>query len=411
MNIYALITPLVLILLLVEVVVCLWKRNDYYSFQDTISNLGTGIGNQCVNLAVAFFVYKFYTWVNQFAPYHFEATGYNYALLLVLSDFVFYWFHRTGHTFRLFWAAHSPHHSSEEMNLSVGLRASFTQRLFQFLFFDWILALMGFSAEMIYQVAAVHLFLAYWHHTRLIRSMGWFEKLFVSPTHHRVHHGVNNQYLDKNYSEFLIIWDKIFGTYEPEDEPICYGLTTPPKNWDPIYINLQYWRHLWYESVTAPTLWDSIRIWFMRLDYQPHWLPAPTGSLGYNLDKQQKYQSTSFSKSKGYLIFQVIVGLVYMYFAINQQMPFAAWERGLMTVCIFIMIASWSAILQSKPYALLLEIGRLLAMSVSFVWILHSHEIIHWTNWVSSLTFLVAGGSILWASFYFKRCETTIAAR
>ncbi len=223
MNVYAVIPPLVLILLIAEILVCLKQKSAYYNFQDTVANLSTGIGNQCINLAVALFVYNFYNWLYQFAPWQIEAKWYNLILLLILQDFIFYWFHRTGHSINIFWAAHGPHHSSEEMNLSVGIRASFTQRLFQFLFFDWILVLMGFSPEMVYSMAAVHLFLAYWHHTRLIKKMGWFEKWFVTPSHHRVHHGVNTQYIDKNFSEFLIIWDKWFGTFEEEDEEICYG--------------------------------------------------------------------------------------------------------------------------------------------------------------------------------------------
>ena len=165
MNIYAFITPLVLLLLFLEIGYSVYKQNGIYNFQDTITNLGTGIGNQCVNLGVAFFVFKFYGFIYQYIPWKVPNTWYFLLLLLVIQDFVFYWFHRTGHTLHIFWAAHMPHHSSEELNLSVGLRASFTQRIFQFLFFDWVLVVFGFSPEMIYSMAAILLFIAYWHHT------------------------------------------------------------------------------------------------------------------------------------------------------------------------------------------------------------------------------------------------------
>ena len=141
MNVYAFITPIVVALLLFEIIYSIRVKNGIYNFQDTITNLGTGIGNQCINLAVAFFVYKWYGWLYQFAPWQVPTTWYSMIGLLIISDFVFYWFHRTGHRVNVFWAAHMPHHSSEEMNLSVGVRASFTQRIFQFAFFDWVLVL------------------------------------------------------------------------------------------------------------------------------------------------------------------------------------------------------------------------------------------------------------------------------
>lgn len=398
MNVYVFITPLVLVLLLAEIAVCLKRRNGYYNFQDTVANLATGIGNQCVNLAVALFVYKFYGWLYQFAPWQIPATWYNLLILLILQDFIFYWFHRTGHSINIFWAAHMPHHSSEEMNLSVGIRASFTQRLFQFLFFDWILVLIGFSPEMVYSVAAVHLFLAYWHHTRLIHKMGWLEKWFVTPSHHRVHHGVNDQYLDKNFSEFLIVWDKWFGTFEEEREEICYGITHPPRTWDPIAINLQFWRHLWNDAVAAPNWWDKIRLWFMPLGWRPPGVGEHLPRKGYTLAEQVKYQSAPMKESSGYLLAQIAGGLVFMFFTINQGFPFEWWERLLMSAAIFVMIVAWSGILQSRPWARALEALRLVGMAIAFLSVLQRHGMAEWTGWAAILTALWCGASILWLS-------------
>lgn len=396
MNIYAFITPLVLILLIAEILFCLKKKNGYYNFQDTIANLGTGIGNQCVNLAVALFVYKFYGWLYQFAPWQVPATWYNLLLLLILQDFIFYWFHRTGHTINIFWAAHGPHHSSEELNLSVGIRASFTQRLFQFLFFDWILVLFGFSPEMVYSMAAVHLFLAYWHHTRVIHKLGWFEKWFVTPSHHRVHHGVNTQYLDKNFSEFLIIWDKWFGTFEEEKEPICYGVTHPPRNWDPIAINLQYWKQLWDDAVAAPNWWDKFRLWFMPLGWRPPGVGEHFPRKGYTLSEQVKYQSIPLKGAASYLIFQTVGGLAFMYFTINQGFPFGWTVRILMSAAIFLMIISWGGIMQSRRWAKAVETLRLLLMGVLLIGVLDYHEMASWHGWAGILTALWCGVSIIW---------------
>lgn len=407
MNVYAFITPAVLLLLIAEIVYSASSRKGYYSFQDTIANIGTGIGNQCVNLAVLFFVLKWYGWIYQFAPWHIPNTWYWLILLLLLQDFVFYWFHRVGHTINIFWAAHMPHHSSEELNLSVGVRASFTQRLFQFLFFDWILVLIGFSPETVYAVAAVHLFLAFWHHTQVIKRLGWFEKYFVTPSHHRVHHGVNPQYLDKNFSEFLIIWDKIFGTFEEEKEEICYGLTHPPRTWDPIFINFQYWKQLWDDAVAAPYWWDKVRLWFMPLGWRPRGLPQydKDKRIGYTKAEQVKFSSLQFKNSKTYLLLQVVFGMGILLLTINMQLPFSVWDRLILTAVIFFMIINWGGIMEAKKWAIPLEILRQVLTGVAVVFVLDRAGIAEWTGWTTIVAAAVTGISILFLSFFLKKKE------
>lgn len=397
MNVYAYITPIVLFLLITEIVVSLIGKKGLYTFQDTVANIGTGIGNQCVNLAVVFLVMKFYGWLWQFAPWQIPETWYYGIVLLVISDFVFYWFHRTGHSLNIFWAAHMPHHSSEEFNLSVGVRASFTQRIFQFMFFDWILVLMGFSPNMVYAVAGIHLLIAYWHHTQLINKLGWVEKVFVTPAHHRVHHGVNPQYLDKNFSEFLIIWDRIFGTFAPEEEEVCYGLTHPPRTWDPIYINIQFWKQLVEDCIAAPNWWDKIRLWFMPLGWRPRGLETPGEKkrIGYNRSEQIKYQSRQFKGMKPYLLVQIALGLAVLMITTNLKLPLEARDRVLLSIGLFGMIIAWGGLLRAKRWAVLLEIIRLVFMAVSLVYVLDRSGMSAWTEWSSILIFAATGGSVL----------------
>lgn len=411
MNVYAFITPIVVALLLFEIIYSIRAKNGIYNFQDTITNLGTGIGNQCINLAVAFFVYKWYGWLYQFAPWQVPTTWYCMLGLLIISDFVFYWFHRTGHRVNVFWAAHMPHHSSEEMNLSVGIRASFTQRIFQFAFFDWVLVLIGFSPEQVYSVAAVHLLLAYWHHTRLIGRMGWVEKYFVTPSHHRVHHGVNPQYIDKNYSEFLIIWDKLFGSYEEEKEPVCYGITHPPRTWDPIYVNFQYWRQLWSDAWHTKSWWDKIRLWFMPTGWRPADVcdEPPPAVIGYNLEQQVKYRSEPFPNMTGYLVAQVALGMGYMFVAINMAWPLSALDRVVLTIGLFLMITSWGGILQARKWAVPLEVFRLLFMAGSVVFVLHRTGLVPYTSWLTIPVALAAGISMLYFTFQVRRASLSKA--
>ncbi|MEQ8812812.1 MAG: sterol desaturase family protein [Imperialibacter sp.] len=406
MNVYAFIIPIVLLLLIAEIIYCVWSKNGQYPFQDTITNIATGIANQCVNLAVAFFVYKWYGWLAQFIPWEIPNTWYFLLLLLLLQDFLFYWFHRVGHTINIFWAAHMPHHSSEELNLSVGIRASFTQRIFQFLFFDWVLVIVGYTPEAIYAMAAVHLLLAYWHHTTLIKKMGWFERYFVTPSHHRVHLGVNPQYIDKNFSEFLIIWDKLFGSFEKEKEEVCYGVTHPPRTWDPIFINFQYWKQLWDDAVAAPFWWDKFRLWFMPLGWRPRGLESEKKDrIGYTRAEQVKYVSNQFTNLKPYLIFQVGAGLVYLWIVVNLKFPLTAVDRVVMSIGIFMMIISWGGLMQARPWSIYLEMIRLLYMSVTCIVVLHANEMAELTGWEAIVALLTAGGSLLYLIFIISKPE------
>lgn len=405
MNVYTYITPIVVLLLLLEVLITVRIQKKKYPFQDSMTNLGTGIGNQCINLAVAFFVYKWYGFLYELTPLRIEATWYSLIGLLLLQDFTFYWFHRLGHSINIFWAAHMAHHSSEEMNLSVGIRASFTQRLFQFLFIDWILVVVGFSPEMVYAIAAVHLLLAYWHHTQLIGKMGWVEKYFVTPSHHRVHHGVNPQYIDKNFSEFLIIWDKLFGSFEPEVEEACFGVTHPPKTWHPISLNFQYWRQLWEDAKNTPYFWDKIRVWFMPTGWRPRGIAiAPSdGRIGYTKAEQTKYQSTPMKNSQAYLISQLVLGLGFMAVAINLKLPFSFWDRFILSSGIFMMIISWSGILESKPWAMAMEISRIVVMAAGMIFVLQRTGLHPITDWTTFFILLASGLSISAASFFLKK--------
>lgn len=413
MDIYALIIPATLLLLIIEILYDYFKKDsDLYNFQDTISNLGTGIGNQCINIAVVFFIVdKFYPWVQQFAPWQIENNWYNVLLLLVLSDFIFYWFHRIGHKVNIFWAAHMPHHSSEEFNLSVAMRSSFTQRTFQFLFFDWILVLIGFPPSMVYMVAGIHLFIAFWHHTQIIKSMGWFQKIFVAPTHHRVHHGVNLQYLDKNFSEFLIIWDKMFGTYEPEVEEVCYGLTHPPRTWDPIYINIQFWKQLVEDAIAAPHFIDKFKIWFMPTGWRPRGLKPypPLEEIAYTKKEQTKFYSKQFKGLKPYIIAQVFVAIPFLYLIIGlklgDQLGINNEHRVIMTLGIFAMIIAWGGMMEAKKWSNFLEVFRLLFMGSTLIFILVKLQHIELMSWLSILISFFVGVSILYVSFRFRQAN------
>ncbi|GHN01113.1 hypothetical protein WSM22_26020 [Cytophagales bacterium WSM2-2] len=233
--------------------------------------------------------------------------------------------------------------------------------------------------------------------------MGFIEKIFVTPSHHRVHHGVNTQYLDKNFSEFLIIWDRMFGSFEEEKEEVCYGVTHPPRTWDPIFINIQYWKQLWDDAVAAPNWWDKLRIWFMPLGWRPKTVGENFPRVGYALNDQVKYSSVQFLKTKPYIVAQIAAGLVYMFIAINLKLPLTITDRLVMTTGVFLMTIAWGGLMQAKKWAPALELFRLLYMLITLVGILQMHNMANWFGWQMITGLLFVGASILWMGFFFKQ--------
>ncbi|MFZ5443349.1 MAG: sterol desaturase family protein [Myxococcota bacterium] len=360
-NVYAVVTPFVLLLIVAEIGWCLWRKTGYYEFQDSVASLGTAIINQCVNVLVAAIWYPALRWLSAHGLFHFEPTLLNAALLFLGIDFLFYWFHRFGHRTNIGWAAHMPHHSTEEMNYAVALRASVTQRFFSF-FFYWPMAALGFGAEEVIAMVAFHLVLQLIPHTRVVPKLPRFiESWMNTPSHHRVHHARNDRYLDRNYGGFLIIWDKLFGTFEPEGEPCSYGVTSPPNTWDPTFINFQVWRVVARDAWDAPRFFDKLRVWFMPTGWRPEGArPLPKGEWKRD-GKEIKFQSTPLRGSKAYLVVQVILGFPAMLLVTRPDTALSTLDRVLLSLVLWGAATAWAGILESKRWAVKAEVLRLVA--------------------------------------------------
>lgn len=403
-NIYTLLTPIAIGLIILELIFCWLARKDHFTFQESVANFGTALGNQTTNVLVAVFVVVTYgfLWEN-FHLIDFDMDNWwNWLILLLGIDFLFYWFHRWGHEVNILWAAHSPHHSAEEMNLLVGLRASVTQRLFSF-FVLWPMTIVGFEPMHVYIMTGVHLFIGYWHHTEVLpKFWRWIEYFFNTPSHHRVHHGVNLQYLDKNYAEFLIIWDRIFGTFEEEGDKVVYGMYNGPQSWNPIKINFHYYIQLWQDAVAAPYWWDKIRIWFMPLMWRPRGLPPKEAIQEITLANQVRYQSIMFPKAKIYLIVHMLLTLGLMMFIINAGSPWTSMERWLGAALLWQTVVNMSGILESKSWLLVSELMRLIFLPTIFIL---------FNDWYTNpllMGAVIAPAllSIYWALKYFRPLKT-----
>ena len=228
-------------------------RRDLYEIKDTAASLTMGVGNLLVNLLAKALQFSIFSALHRFAIFHIGYQWWAWALIFFADDFTYYWFHRVSHESRFFWASHVVHHSSQRYNLSTALRQTWTGSFMGFVFWLW-LPVAGFPPAMIMTIGALSLLYQFWIHTELIRTLGPFERILNTPSHHRVHHGSNPKYIDRNHAGTLIVWDKLFGTYEPEDPADAprFGLTTNINTYNPVRIAFHEWvdmgRDVWNAS-------------------------------------------------------------------------------------------------------------------------------------------------------------------
>ncbi len=250
-----------------------WKKGfDTVRPMDMVSSLTSGVTNvtkDVLGLSVAVISYGWL--VHHLAITRIESQLWVYVIAFLALDLSSYWIHRIQHTTNVFWNAHIVHHSSEEYNLACALRQSISVLFRIFTFFLLPAALLGVPAQVIAVVAPLHLFAQFWYHTRHISKLGLLEKIIVTPSHHRVHHAINPEYIDKNYAAIFIIWDKLFGTFQEEkdDIPPVYGITRPVSTWNPIKINFQHMLLLITDAWKTASWRDKLRIWFMPTGWRP----------------------------------------------------------------------------------------------------------------------------------------------
>src|SRR5215472_4181403 len=216
-----------------------------YRANDTFASLAMTVGNIVMNLMMAGIVFAGLSAAYRWRLFTIPPTAvWAWALIFFLDDFTYYWFHRISHECRFWWAAHVNHHSSQEYNLSTAVRQSWTSVIVG-TWTPWIpLALLGFPPAMILSAQGFNLFYQFWIHTEAVHRMPrWFEYLFNTPSHHRVHHAANPRYLDRNYAGVLMIWDRMFGTFveETDAEPVKYGIVKNIHTFNPVRIAFHEW--------------------------------------------------------------------------------------------------------------------------------------------------------------------------
>lgn len=363
--------PIYFVLIGVELLAERWQHTHRYRLADALTNISCGMTSQVAGVFLRIVGVGAYAYVYEhWAFLHIKQSWTAGAVLFILADLGYYWAHRLSHQINLFWGGHVVHHQSEDYNLSVALRQSSLQSLFTF-FVYLPLAVVGFEPLFFVYISALVSLYQFWIHTEFIGRLGPLEWVLNTPSHHRVHHGRNPRYIDKNYAGALIVWDRLFGTFEPETERPVYGITVPLQSWNPVWANVSHYPALWQQVRATPGLANRLRVVFGRPGWRPAEQGGPLAVPTVAENDYQKYETPPVRGVPGYVLAQyvVLVGVAALFVFTQKNMQPAT--RGLLAGWIAAGVVAGGGLLENRGWAWHLEVPRLLAswgLLVALLW-------------------------------------------
>ncbi|OWY22234.1 sterol desaturase family protein [Sphingobacteriales bacterium UPWRP_1] len=358
------ILPIFFLLILIEALVAKWRNKDVINSMDTLSSLTSGLTNILFKtLGLTFYVFTYDFLLEHFAVFTVQSKALQYFIGFIAIDFYAYWWHRLRHEYNILWNEHVIHHSSEEYNLPVALRQTISDTVNPATILLLPAAIFGIGFNVIVVLGIVMLFGGFWYHTQLIGKMGFLEKIIVTPSHHRVHHAINPIYIDKNYGGILIVWDKLFGTFQeelPNEKPV-YGITRQVGTWNPIKINFQHLSLLIKDAWRTTNIWDKFRIWFMPTGWRPADV-AEKFPLQYtkNANKQEKYMPSVSIYLKVWAWIQLTITFLLMLFLMSKIAVISKTTVFIYATFIFLSVYSYTSLMDKSRYAWLTEILRMI---------------------------------------------------
>jgi sterol desaturase/sphingolipid hydroxylase (fatty acid hydroxylase superfamily) len=369
MDLIAIAVPFFLAALFLELAVDRLKQTGYYRSNDAINSLSAGILSESTGYFTKLVQYTIWGFVlGKLALFEWQRSWFDaslqgvllWVLAAVLWDFCYYWNHRLGHEISILWAAHAVHHQSEEYNLSTALRQTSSSFIFSWIFYV-PLFLIGIPADVLITVAAANLIYQFWVHTRFVNRLGVLDRIFVTPSNHRVHHAQNERYIDKNYGGIFILWDRMFGTFveESDDEPVIFGVRKPLANWNPFWANFQVYNYLLFDARKARRWQDKIAVWFRRTGWRPADVEAAYPKDAVDLDSFQKYDPQLSSTRRRYVVAQFLVVVA---LALSIADAFATQGAQVILVpCLLLWANLYTLGLlnEGRPYATQFELVRL----------------------------------------------------
>jgi alkylglycerol monooxygenase len=311
--------PFYFLLIAIELVVSHFQNIKRYRFNDTITNINSGSSMMIATTLMRVVGISLYTYIYEhFALFNIPSTWFFLILCFIVDDFCYYWGHRMTHEVNVAWSSHVVHHHSEEMNFSVALRQSWFQGV-------WTapvyipMALMGFNPMDVVIAHGFNLLYQYWVHTEMIDKLGFLELFMVTPSHHRVHHGRNPKYIDKNHAGVFIIWDKMFGTFQAEEERPVYGTTKPLNSWNPIWANFEHFESINHQLKDANGFWSKMKVLFKKPGWDAKaaaYMPFPEVERGVT----PKFDTETPQYLNLYIFFQYLITTAFIiYFLFNSN--------------------------------------------------------------------------------------------
>jgi len=348
------------------------KQSNLFKYESSVANFSVGIAERLLNLFISVSFYQAYIWVyDHYALFTIPNKWYIWLLLLLVADFVWYWYHRLGHEINFLWAAHIVHHQSEEFNLSAAARITTIQAIFRNIFWC-ILPFIGFRPEMILTVLLVHGAYSFFTHTQLIGKVGWLENIFITPSLHGVHHASDEEYLDKNYGDVFVFWDKLFGTFKSEDKKPTYGLTHPIKSYSFLWQHFHYYIEIieaYKRAVGTKAKWNAVFGSPALMDQNIR----PILEQKYAQTKKINQPRFKFRLYVNVQLVAIIALLTYITFYFNELSFF---ERMSVLSFMLITLINIGALLEQRIWIYYLECFRLILFFAYLFYIYHIMELL-----------------------------------
>lgn len=333
---------------------------DNFHFNESVANINVGIAERLADLFTTGFFYFFFAWIQRnFGLFEITPGIVTWVLLFLFTDLMWYWYHRFGHEVNLFWAAHVVHHQSDDYNFTVSARITVFQAMARCIFWA-VLPLIGFSAEMVTVLLLIHGTYPFFTHTQLVCKLGWIEYIFVTPSHHRVHHSSNPQYLDKNYGDVLIIWDKMFGTFAVEKEKPVYGLTKSLNSHSFLWQHFHFALEILVAFRRAKGLKNKWRMIFGKPDdIDPR--------IRLSLERKLSFHREEVSYSSAllnYIKAQTFFSLALLFFIILFEHYFTTGKLLLSALLIVLSVITTGSMLEQRRWIFHMEFARLAVLGI-----------------------------------------------
>lgn len=386
-NYLAFAIPFFAALILLEYYISKRKKLNSFDLHNSIANVSISIAERFTDVLVSGSFYFIYDYLqHRFGIFHIKPGVIVWVFLFLITDLIWYWYHRLAHEINIFWAVHIVHHQSEDFNYTVSARITVLQAVVRTGFWS-VLPILGFPASMITTMLLIHGLYPFFVHTRVIGKLGWLEYILITPSHHRVHHACNDQYLDKNFGDVLIIWDKIFGTFEEEVEEPVYGLTKQLRTYSFLWQHFHFIVELILTIKAQKTFRDKLKVLFGN----PNLIDPQTRTKAEYIFNIRRSKDPLKNRLNSYVVWQIIILMVMVFVFILFEGSLGVLFKFLFGSFTILTLVNCGAIMEQKKWIFFIEFIRLLIVAT-----------ILWTYWVNyhAGVYIIVMGLLLLVCFY-----------